>query len=144
MNVPIQENHSGKILILATESCAYPCANAVGQAHNTYASNTYVLKVRAPVMFPEWFYLECFHKGIGGVIAMACGEECPYEGAYTALSQRIDGVFARMKEENLDIRRLKLSAVCTVCIRAFLKDIQEMNTVLQELGPPPSRARQLN
>ena len=32
-----------KILILATETCAYPGANAVGQAHMSYPTNTYIL-----------------------------------------------------------------------------------------------------
>jgi len=44
-----QENEA-KILILATEDCAYPGANAVGQAHMSYPENTYVIRVRAPVM----------------------------------------------------------------------------------------------
>ena len=51
-----------KILILATETCAYPGANAVGQAHMSYPTNTYILRVRAPVLFPEKFYLDCFAK----------------------------------------------------------------------------------
>ena len=62
-----QENQA-KILILATEDCAYPGANAVGQAHMSYPENAYVMRVRAPVMFPEHFYLDCFKKGIYGII----------------------------------------------------------------------------
>jgi len=62
-----QENQA-KILILATEDCAYPGANAVGQAHMSYPENSYVMRVRAPVMFPEQFYLDCFKKGIYGII----------------------------------------------------------------------------
>jgi len=128
-----QEN---KILILATESCAYPGADSVGQAHSSYPANTYILRVRAPVMFPEKFYLDCFRKGISGIIIMSCGEECPYEGAYKALAQRIDRVYQMMKKLDLDIRRLRLTAICTVCNRAFLKEVNMMNDLVQELGPP--------
>ena len=71
----------GKILILATESCAYPGADSVGQAHSSYPTNTYILRVRAPVLFPEQFYIDCFKKRISGIIVMSCGEECPYDGA---------------------------------------------------------------
>ena len=132
------EAHSapGKILILATESCAYPGADAVGQAHMSYPANTYILRVRAPVLFPERFYLDCFDKGIGGIIIMSCGVECPYEGAYQALAQRIDKVFALMKARGLDIRRLRLTSICTVCTRAFIKEVKQMNELLAELGPP--------
>jgi coenzyme F420-reducing hydrogenase delta subunit len=125
-----------KILLLATESCAYPGADSVGQAHASYPANVYVLKVKAPVLFPEKFYLDCFRKGIGGIIIMSCGEECPYEGAYKAMAKRLDRVYELMKEEGLDIRRLRLTAICTVCNRAFLNEVSQMNQIVHELSPP--------
>jgi coenzyme F420-reducing hydrogenase delta subunit len=125
-----------KILILATDSCAYPGADSVGQSHSSYPANTYILRVRAPVLFPETFYIDCFKKGIGGIIIMSCGEECPYEGAYKALAKRLDRVYAIMKAQRLDIRRLRLTAICTVCNRAFLNEVNQMNNLVSELGPP--------
>jgi len=126
----------GKILILATETCAYPGADSVGQAHSSYPANTYIMRVRAPVLFPEQFYLDCFKKGISGIIIMSCGEECPYEGAYKALAKRLDNVYTMMKEQDINIRRLRLTAICTVCNRAFLNEVNQMNTLIEELGPP--------
>ncbi|MFC1811114.1 hydrogenase iron-sulfur subunit [Thermodesulfobacteriota bacterium] len=126
----------GKILIMATETCAYPGADSVGQAHSSYPANTFILRVRSPVMFPEQFYLDCFEKGISGIIIMSCGDECPYEGAYEALAKRIDRVYQMMKKRALDIRRLRLTAICTVCNRAFLNEVNQMNAVVNELGPP--------
>ncbi len=124
------------VLILATEACAYPGADSVGQAHLSYPANVFILRVKAPVLFPERFYLDCFGKGVGGVIVMSCGEECPYEGAYHALARRVDAVYQRMKALDLDIRRLRLTSICTVCNRAFLNEVNQMNQVLAELGPP--------
>jgi len=126
----------GKILILATETCAYPGADSVGQAHSSYPANTYIMRVRAPVLFPEQFYLDCFKKGISGIIIMSCGEECPYEGAYKALAKRLDNIYKMMKEQDINIRRLRLTAICTVCNRAFLNEVNQMNTLIEELGPP--------
>jgi len=74
------ERHPGKILILATESCAYPGADAVGQGHQSYPANSYILRVKDPVLFPEKFYLDCFDKGIAGIIIMSCGVESPTRG----------------------------------------------------------------
>lgn len=125
-----------KVLILATEDCAYPGANSVGQAHLAYADNVYVLRTREPAMFPEKFYMDCFGKGIAGIIIMSCGVECPYEGAYAALSKRVDKVYVQMKERGLDVRRLRLTAICTVCNRAFLNEVKKMNDVVTELGMP--------
>ncbi len=134
-------NGEPKILILATEACAYPGANSVGQAHQSYPDNAVILRVRTPAMFPEQFYLDCFDKGIGGIIIMSCGVECPYEGAYQALARRVDHVYAMMRERGLDIRRLRLTAICTVCNRAFLNEVKQMNQIVTELGAPGQETR---
>ncbi|NLI82951.1 MAG: hydrogenase iron-sulfur subunit [Deltaproteobacteria bacterium] len=131
MTVPSQAK-GNKILVLATESCAYPGADSVGQAHSTYPTNVYILRVKAPVLFPERFYLDCFRKGIAGIIVMSCGEECPYDGAYHALARRLDRVYQAMKAQGMDIRRLRLTAICTVCNRAFLNEVNQMNELVQK------------
>ncbi len=123
-------------MILATETCAYPGANSVGQAHMSYPANVFILRVRAPVLFPEKFYIDCFKKGISGIIIMSCGEECPYEGAYHALAKRLDRVYQMMKKLNIEIGRLRLTAICTVCNRAFMNEVNQMNKLVKELGPP--------
>ncbi|MCF8074915.1 MAG: hydrogenase iron-sulfur subunit [Desulfotignum sp.] len=133
---PQAKKEQNKILILATETCAYPGADSVGQAHSTYPANTYILRVRAPVLFPESFYIDCFKKGISGIIVMSCGEECPYEGAYKALAKRLDSVYKKMKKMEIDIKRLRLTAICTVCNRAFLNEVKQMDQLIREIGPP--------
>lgn len=77
-----------KILVLATVQCAYPGADAVGQGHNDYPANVYVIQVPDPVIFPVDFYLRCFEKGIGGIIIMSCGVESPYEGSFDRTAAR--------------------------------------------------------
>jgi coenzyme F420-reducing hydrogenase delta subunit len=129
---------AGKILILAEDACGYPGADAVGQGHMSYPANTYIMRVKAGALFPEKFYLECFDKGIAGIIIMSCGAETPYPGAYEALARRIDRVYALMQERGLDIRRLRLTAICTVCTRAFLNEVKQMHDLVSQLGPPGS------
>ncbi len=133
--------YPGKILILAEDACAYPGGDAVGQGHMSYPANTYILRVKASVLFPEKFYLDCFDKGIAGIIIMSCGVECPYPRAYEALAQRIDRVYALMKDQGLDLRRLRLTAICTVCTRAFLNEVKQMHDLLSQLGPPGSEGQ---
>lgn len=120
----------GKILILATTTCAYPAADATGQAHLRYAPNTYIVRVPSPVLFPDDFYYKCFEKGIGGILVMSCGHECPYIGAFDKLLARLDRVKLGLKERGISPERLRLSAICTVCTKPFLKEIDEMNAVL--------------
>ena len=117
----------GKVLILATISCADPAADAVGQAHLHHAANTYVIRVPSPVLFPDQFYYDCFEKGFAGIIVMSCGHECPYQGAFERLTKRIDRVKLGLKERGIDPGRLRLTAICTVCTKAYLKEIEDMN-----------------
>jgi F420-non-reducing hydrogenase iron-sulfur subunit len=124
------EAAGGKILILATATCAYPAADATGQAHLRYPANTYILRVPSPVLFPDDFYYSCFEKGIGGILVMSCGHECPYIGAFDKLLARLDRVKLGLKERGISPERLRLSAICTVCTKPFLKEIDEMNAVL--------------
>jgi F420-non-reducing hydrogenase iron-sulfur subunit len=122
----IRQPRRPKILVLATAACAYPGADYVGQTHSEYPVNTYIIRVPTPSVFPEDFYLRCFEKGIDGIIAMSCGHECPYPGAYERFAGRISRAHALMKERGLDPRRLRATAICTVCARAFLKEVQDM------------------
>ena len=126
--------NTDRILILASATCAYPGADAVGQAHHSYSANTFVLRVPSPVIFPESFYYDSFAKGIGGIIVMSCGVECPYEGAYEKLAARLDKVTLGLKERGVNPRRLKLTAICTVCTKSFLKEVTDMNEVLDAEG----------
>jgi len=136
----VQPPAAPKILILATSACAYPGADNVGQIHAEYPANTYVLKVPDPVMFPESFYLQCYRKGIAGIIVMSCGHECPYPGAYDALAARISRTHKLMTEQGIKTARLRLCAICTVCSKAFLKEVHQMNSLLADQLPSRSEA----
>jgi F420-non-reducing hydrogenase iron-sulfur subunit len=124
-----------KILILATLSGGYAGADSVGQLHVDYAPNTYILPVKCPSMFPEDFYLRSFKKGIDGIIVMYSGTDSPYRGGPERTAQLINRTYDRMKEAGIDTRRLRLTAICTVCTKPFLKEVGLMNDVLAEIGP---------
>ena len=123
-----------KILILATATCGYPAADATGQAHLHYPANTYILRAPSPVLFPDDFYYRCFEKGLGGILVMSCGHECPYLGAFARLTARIDRVKLGLKERGLDPGRVRLSAICTVCTKSFLNEIAEIEKLLTAAG----------
>lgn len=129
-----------KILVLATDRCAYPGADAVGRAHLEYGPNVYALRVPSPALFPEDFYLRAYSKGIDGILIAACGSDCPYRGAYEKLAQRIDEMTVHMKEGGFETGRIRLTAICTVCIKAYLKELAQLNEALLEFGPV-NRAR---
>ena len=123
-----------KILILATLSGGYAGADSVGQLHADYPSNTYVLPVLSPSMFPPEFYIRSFNKGIDSIIVMYSGTDSPYKGAPERTAQLINQVYPMMKEQGIDTRRLKLAAICTVCTKPFLKEVNSMNELLKGIG----------
>ena len=123
-----------KILILATTSGGYAGADAVGQLHTDYPSNTYILPVLCPSMFPPEFYLSAYEKGIDGIVVMYSGTDSPYKGGPERAAQIINQTYPLMKERGIDTRRLKLAAICTVCTKPFLKEVNLMDEVLQGIG----------
>jgi F420-non-reducing hydrogenase iron-sulfur subunit len=123
-----------KILILASLSGGYRGADAAGQAHLEYAPDTYILPVRSAAIFPDSFYLRAFERGVDGIIVMYSGTDSPYKGEAEKVAEIINRTYVRMKERGLDPRRLRLVAICTVCTRPFLNEVQRMNTTLTEIG----------
>lgn len=123
-----------KILILATLSGGYAGADSVGQLHTDYQTNTYILPVLCPCIFPESFYLRAFDHGFDAIIVMYSGTDSPYRGGPERTAELINHTYPLMKARGIDTRRLKLVAICTVCTKPFLKEISQMNDLLQEIG----------
>ena len=123
-----------KILILATISGGYAGADSVGQLHTDYPTNTYILPILCPSMFSPEFYLDSYKKGIDGIIVMYSGTDSPYKGGPERAAQLINQTYPLMKEHGIDTRRLKLAAICTVCTKPFLKEVNLMDELLQGIG----------
>jgi coenzyme F420-reducing hydrogenase delta subunit len=123
-----------KILILATLSGGYAGADSTGQAHMDYPANTYILPVMSPVMFPPEFFVRAFERGIDGIIVMYSGTDSPYKVEADGTAALINRTYALMKTRGIDIRRLRLAAICTVCVKPFLKEINQMADLLKGIG----------
>jgi F420-non-reducing hydrogenase iron-sulfur subunit len=123
-----------KILILATLAGGYAGADAVGQAHAGYAANTYILPVMCPVMFPPEFFLRAFERGIDGIILMYSGTDSPYKVETDGTAALVNRAYGLMKERGIDVRRLRLTAICTVCVKPFLKEVNQMSELLKSIG----------
>jgi F420-non-reducing hydrogenase iron-sulfur subunit len=123
-----------KILILATLAGGYAGADSTGQVHLDYPSNTYILPVMCPCMFPPEFFVRAFERGIDGIIVMYSGTDSPYKVEADGTAQLINRSYALMKTRGIDIRRLRLAAICTVCVKPFLKEVNQMADLLKGIG----------
>ncbi len=126
-----------KILILATLSGGYRGADATGQSHIDYPANTYVLPVMTAALFPAEFYIQSFEKGFDAILVMYSGTDSPFKGAPERTAEIINEAYELMKARDWDVRRLKLAAICTVCVRPFIEEVNKMNNLLAEIGPLP-------
>ncbi|HEY9165320.1 MAG TPA: hydrogenase iron-sulfur subunit [Candidatus Kryptonia bacterium] len=124
-----------KILLLATLSGGYRGADSAGQSHIDYSPNTFILPVRTSAIFPPQFYLNSLEHGFDAIIVMYSGTDSPYKGESERTAEIINMTYAIMKEKGIDTRRLRLAAICTVCVKPFLNEIQKMNALLDEIGP---------
>jgi F420-non-reducing hydrogenase iron-sulfur subunit len=123
-----------KILILATLAGGYAGADSTGQSHLDYPANTYILPVMCPCMFPPEFFVRAFERGIDGIIVMYSGTDSPYKVEADGTAKLINRSYELMKQRGLDIRRLRLAAICTVCVKPFLKEVNQMNELLKGIG----------
>lgn len=123
-----------KILILATLAGGYAGADSTGQAHTDYPANTYILPVMCPVMFPPEFFVRAFERGIDGIIIIYSGTDSPYKVEADGTAALVNRTYTQMKELGIDIRRLRLAAICTVCVKPFLKEVNQMADLLKGIG----------
>jgi F420-non-reducing hydrogenase iron-sulfur subunit len=123
-----------KILVLATLAGGYAGADSTGQVHADYPANTYILPVMCPCMFPPEFFVRAFERGIDAIIVMYSGTDSPYKVEADGTADLINRAYALMKKRGIDIRRLRLAAICTVCVKPFLKEVNQMTDLLKGIG----------
>jgi len=123
-----------KILILATLAGGYAGADSTGQSHLDYPANTFILPIMCPIMFPPEFFVRAFEHGIDGIIIMYSGTDSPFKVEADGTAKLVNSAYAMMKERGIDIRRLRLAAICTVCVKPFLKEVNQMNGLLKGIG----------
>jgi F420-non-reducing hydrogenase iron-sulfur subunit len=123
-----------KILILGTLAGGYAGADATGQVHTEYPANTYILPVMCPCIFPPEFYLRTFERGIDGILVLYSGTDSPYKVEAEGTAKLIQGAYELMKANGIDTRRLRLAAICTVCVKPFLKEVNQMHELLKGIG----------
>ena len=129
-----EKTNTPKILVLATLAGGYAGADSTGQVHAEYPANTYILPVMCPCMFPPEFFVRAFERGIDAIIVMYSGTDSPYKVEADGTAGLINRAYALMKKRGIDIRRLRLAAICTVCVKPFLKEVNQMADLLKGIG----------
>ncbi len=128
------EEYEPKILIISTVGSYVGIDNA-GGSRMDYSTNTYVMKVPDPILFKVEFYIKAYKMGYDGILLASDGNDGPYKNTFPRLTERVAETIEAMKEEGIEYQRIKLTAICTVCHKHFVRELNSIINAVKDLGP---------
>jgi coenzyme F420-reducing hydrogenase delta subunit len=119
------------ILVFSTEKISDPAVDMAGLLKLHYPPTVYTISVPCSSgIKPRWI-LHAYEKGFDGVFIAADGTDCPYGESCTEKTGNIvKQTHELMKQKNIEPARLRMSAICSVCSEAFVKQIKSFNEYL--------------
>jgi coenzyme F420-reducing hydrogenase delta subunit len=122
-----------KVLVFSTETISDPGIDFAGSSHLPYSPSTLVIHVPCSSgIRPAWI-LYALESGFDGVFIAADGSDCAYIPDCTQRTGDLVGrAQAMLTERDLDPRRLKMAAICSVCADSYVKHIEAFQEQLAE------------
>lgn len=130
-----QASDEPKILVFSTNNISDPGIDMAGGAHMSYSPAVRVISVPCSSgIHPNWV-LHALESGFDGVFIAACGGDCAYLTNCTGLTGRmVDKTQALLKESGHSPKRLKMSAVCSVCAESFVSHMKKFQKELANVA----------
>jgi F420-non-reducing hydrogenase iron-sulfur subunit len=129
------ETFSPKILVFSTDKISDPGIDQAGLRKIHYSPSVYVISLPCSSgIKPRWI-MRAFQKGFDGVFIAADGHECSYSARCTEHTNNIIVESQKMmKENNINPKRIRMAAVCSVCAEPFVGHMNNFSKILSELG----------
>ena len=125
-----------KILIFSTDFISDPAIDLTGLLHRHYPATTSIIRVPCSSMIRPDIILYAFQCGFDGVFVAADGTDCPFlKDCPDRTAKRISEAVELLKKHGIEPERLKMSAICSVCVEPFLKHIHDLYEKVKKLGP---------
>jgi F420-non-reducing hydrogenase iron-sulfur subunit len=130
-----------KILVFSSEKISDPAIDLAGLLKKHYPPSVYNITVPCTSgIKPRWI-LHAFRKGIDGVFIASDGTDCAYRSDCSDItSATIKSAQEVMKEEGINVARIKMAAICSVCadpfvnhMKAFMNSLTEMGSIQNEI-----------
>ncbi len=123
-----------KILVFSSEIISDPGIDQAGLRKIHYSPNTYVISLPCTSSIkPQWI-LYAFEKGFDGVFIAADGEECSFNSKCSEYTNEIIiKTQELMKQKNINTKRIRMAAICSVCAEPFTAHISNFSKILNEL-----------
>lgn len=128
------KSSSPKILVFSTDIISDPGIDQAGLRKIHYSPSVYTISIPCSSgIKPKWI-IHAFEKGFDGVFIAADGEECSFTGKCPELTNQLIIEAQRlMKEKNINTKRIRMAAICSVCAEPFANHMKNFTNLLMEL-----------
>ena len=128
-------DYQPKILVFSSEKISDPAIDLAGLLKKHYSSlvSNITLQCTSSVK-PRWI-LHALRSGIDGVFIASDGTDCAYRSDCSDLTNKsIAKAQEVMKEKGIDLSRVKMAALCSVCADPFVNHMKSFSETLANLG----------
>ncbi len=126
-----QETKLPKILVFSTDKISDPGIDQAGLRKIHYSPSVYVINLPCSSgVKPRWI-LHALENGFDGVFIAADGHECSYSAKCPEHTNTIIQTAQElMKEKNINTKRIRMAAVCSVCAEPFASHMENFSKIL--------------
>jgi coenzyme F420-reducing hydrogenase delta subunit len=130
------EGFAPKILVFSTNNISDPGIDLAGSSHMHYSPSVVVISLPCTSGIKPGWVLYAVQQGFDGVFIAADGEECAYLPDCSERTAKImDDAQTLLRERGLEPKRVKMTAICSVCAEPFTNYMHEFSRMLADLGP---------
>jgi len=123
-----------KILVFSTEKISDPGIDQAGLRKIHYAPSVYVISLPCSSGIKPLWIIHALEKGFDGVFIAADGHECSYSSKCADHTNRIvEETQQIMKEKNINPKRIRMAALCSVCAEPFMNHMDNFGRILTEI-----------
>jgi F420-non-reducing hydrogenase iron-sulfur subunit len=123
-----------KILVFSTDKISDPGIDQAGLRKIHYAPSVYVISMPCSSGIKTRWIMRAFEQGFDGVFIAADGHECSYSSRCADHTNRIvEEAQVAMKEKNINPKRIRMAALCSVCAEPFMNHMENFGKILAGL-----------
>lgn len=125
-----------RILIFSTEYISDLAIDLTGLQHKDYPPRTTIIRLPCSSMLRPEYVLLALKSGFDGVFIAADGTDCPFrEDCTEVTAKRVQESIELIKKNGFEPERVKMAAICSVCVKPFVRLINDFYERLLKLGP---------
>lgn len=124
-----------KILVFSSDRISDPAIDMAGLLKKHYPPTVYNITVPCTSCIKPRWIIRALKRGIDGVFIASDGTDCAYRSDCSDItSETIKRVQEMLKKEGINVARIKMAAICSVCADPFVNHMIMFTNSLSEIG----------